>query len=101
MKTWHLVVLAGVGFVIVIAVLNASQTQRQLAYVQNQQGSNLNPLLNLGASIFNFAGQAFKPQPPSSAYYPNQGTYNTGGGVVSGNTLTDPNTGKELTYGTD
>lgn len=98
MKTWHVVLL--VSAVVLVGVVVLMKSQQAKANPVNTSPSNpLGSALGLAAVALPSILNAFKS---SGNPYKNEGTYQTGiNPVVSGNTLTDPNTGSTLVYGTD
>lgn len=100
MKTWQLIaVLGGLGLVAVIVLMRATQVKATPTNTSQGFGGisaqGLAALVTSGAALV----QAIKPAQSTS--YINEGTYHTGGSTISGNSLVDTSTGKELVYGTD
>lgn len=101
MKTWQVVLV--VGAVVLIGAVLIMKAQTPKANPLNSAfgtptGSQIG--LAAAAGLGGLLGTLLKPSGNPAPI--NQGTYQVGiNPVVTGNTLTDPNTGKELVYGTD
>jgi len=98
MKTWHVVLLVSAVVLVGVVVLMKSQ-QAKATPVNTSQGFPLGSVIGLASTALPSLLNAFKG---SGNPYTHEGTYQTGiTPIQSGNTLTDPNTGSVLVYGTD
>jgi hypothetical protein len=98
LKTWHVVLLVSavalVGVVILMKSAQAKATPVNTSF-NNPLASGIGLAVTALPSIMNLFKDSGNP-------YKNEGTYQTGiVPIQSGNTLTDPNTGSVLVYGTD
>jgi hypothetical protein len=103
MKVWEVVIIGGVILVAAMVVMKASSPKAMP--VNSSFGAPGTAINGLAAGIGGLlAGLASRPTASGfgTTVVPNEGTYGTGyGDIITGNTLTDPNTGKTLIYGTD
>ena len=99
MKTWHVVLIvgaiAGLGLILLMSQQAKATTKNASTGTSGLSAQGLAALVGVGLSVYDRFGG-------SSGGIKDEGTYQTGFiPVQSGNTLTDPNTGKTLVYGTD
>lgn len=101
MKVWQ-VLLVG-GGVLVAAMVLMKMSQPKAKPVNSSFGMPSSAINGLAAGIGGlFSAFASRQSSTSSVVVPNEGTYNTSFiPNLTGNTLTDPNTGNTLIYGTD
>lgn len=104
MKTWEVVLFGGIVLVGAVVLMKAARPKA--TPVNSSFAAPSTAINGLAAGIGGFlAGLASKPTAGGfgTTVVPNEGTYNpnTSMDIITGNTLTDPNTGKTLVYGTD